>query len=149
MEWRRVPKLPRAKWREVGMRKHLVGIGGGSLWAQNSIQVWSRERMLCPAGIAMAACWRDPNNFWNVQREVHPKRQVVWSLPRRLVTLSWGSSIVRASPSKIHPRISFQMAHTPSPLRILERETGSPPGWPVTSAGGKTVWIPCRRALKV
>jgi len=100
-----------------------------------------------PLGMPMAACVRRPwmrcrSRTRALGRRISARRSCVSD-----VIFSLGSVIVRASPSKSHPRISFCVAHSPSPCANFLSAIGSSLWDLVMAAGGKMWCIAWRIAL--
>jgi hypothetical protein len=95
-----------------------------------------------PHGIAIAANWSLPCTFWKSFRltrfdfsriRCFVSVRIVWPLFS-------GNSMVRAIPSKSHPRISFRVSHVPSSTSFFT-ETAGLIELLVISGGGKTLEI--------
>ena len=89
------------------------------------------------------ACWIFPAICWKffIGTLLHLSMLLICLLMAS--ALPGGSCIVKASPLKIHPKISLLDVNNPSSCFSFFSEIGSPSEWPVTLGGGKIAWMPC------
>jgi hypothetical protein len=102
-----------------------------------------------PHGIAITANWSLPctiwKSFWLTRFDFSRIRRFV--SVRMVRPLFSGHSLVRAIPSKSHPRISFRVSHVPSSTSFFT-ETAGPIELLVISGGGKTLEIALSMVLE-
>ena len=100
-----------------------------------------------PAGIPIAAWLSFPAIFWKSLRLHDDLFAIVLICFTIFFVFSGGRKMVKFSPSRIQPNISFWYDHVPSPANIFFSEMGSPPFWFVIAVGGKMLCMPCKMAL--
>ena len=98
---------------------------------------WIGEKRPLPPGRPSDACWIFPAICWKSFSGTFLCFNMFLICLLMASAFPSGSSIVKASPSKIHPKISFLVVNNPSSCLSFFSEIGSPPAWPVMLGGGR------------